>query len=86
MIQLQLGQKSPWLIVADNVLWDGTVLEPEDHKAQAIADFNKMVAEDERVEQVLLPVRDGVNIIRKLWVVYFSFDPNKSLNWNITPK
>ena len=58
--------KSGGLIVADNVLWDGTVLEPEDHKAQAIADFNKMVAEDERVEQVLLPVRDGVNIIRKL--------------------
>ena len=58
--------KSGGLIVADNVLWDGTVLEPEDHKAQAIADFNKMVTDDERVEQVLLPVRDGVNIIRKL--------------------
>ena len=54
------------LIVADNVLWDGTVLNPEDHKAQAIADFNKLVAEDKRVEQVLLPVRDGVNLIRKL--------------------
>ncbi|MEQ9310607.1 MAG: class I SAM-dependent methyltransferase [Balneolaceae bacterium] len=54
------------LIVADNVLWDGTVLKPEDQKAMAIAAFNKQVAEDERVEQVLLPVRDGVNIIRKL--------------------
>lgn len=54
------------LIVADNVLWDGTVLNPEDQKAMAIAAFNKQVAEDERVEQVLLPVRDGVNIIRKL--------------------
>ncbi len=54
------------LIVADNVLWDGTVLEPEDNKAKAIADFNRKVAEDKRVEQVLLPVRDGVNIIRKL--------------------
>ena len=58
--------KQGGLIVADNVLWDGTVLEPEDNKAKAIADFNKLVAGDDRVEQVLLPVRDGVNIIRKL--------------------
>jgi len=58
--------KSGGLIIADNVLWDGTVLNPGDQKAKAIADFNKMVAEDNRVEQVLLPVRDGVNIIRKL--------------------
>jgi len=57
--------KSGGLIVADNVLWDGTVLNPEDSKAQAIAAFNKLVAEDERVEQVLLPIRDGVNVIRK---------------------
>lgn len=53
------------LIIADNVLWDGTVLDPDDHKAEAIAAFNKLVADDERVEQVLLPVRDGVNVIRK---------------------
>ncbi len=53
------------LIIADNVLWDGTVLDPEDKKAEAIADFNKLVAEDKSVEQVLLPVRDGVNVIRK---------------------
>ncbi|RNC85399.1 MAG: methyltransferase domain-containing protein [Balneola sp.] len=53
------------LIVADNVLWDATVLEPKDHKAQAIADFNAHVTNDERVEQVLLPIRDGVSIIRK---------------------
>lgn len=54
------------LIVADNVLWDGTVLSPEDPKAQTLARFNQMVQNDERVEQVLLPVRDGVNVIRKL--------------------
>lgn len=53
------------LIIADNVLWDGTVLEPKDKKAKAIAEFNKMVVADDRVEQVLLPVRDGVNVIRK---------------------
>lgn len=57
--------KSGGLLVADNVLWDGTVLEPEDHKARAIANFNEMVSKDDRVEQVLLPVRDGVFIIRK---------------------
>ncbi|MBO6524268.1 MAG: class I SAM-dependent methyltransferase [Balneolaceae bacterium] len=54
------------LIIADNVLWDGTVLNPEDPKAKAIAEFNKFVAADERVEQVLLPIRDGVNVIRKI--------------------
>lgn len=54
------------LLVADNTLWDGTVLQPEDHKASRIHEFNKMVSEDKRVEQVLLPVRDGVTVITKL--------------------
>ena len=57
--------KTGGLMVADNVLWDGTVLHPEDHKAQALADFNQLIAHDERVEQVLLPIRDGVSLIRK---------------------
>lgn len=54
------------LILADNVLWDGTVLDPEDAKAKSISAFNTKVADDERVEQVLLPIRDGVNVIRKI--------------------
>ena len=54
------------LLVVDNVLWDGTVLEPQDHKSEALDAFNKKVAEDERVEQVLLPVRDGITIMRKV--------------------
>ena len=58
--------KKGGLMIADNVLWDGTVLAPEDEKAKSIAEFNKLVAKDGRVEQVLLPVRDGVNVIRKL--------------------
>lgn len=58
--------KSGGLIVADNVLWNGTVLNPEDKKAQAINEFNKLVAENNYVEQVLLTVRDGITIIRKL--------------------
>lgn len=53
------------IMIVDNVLWDGTVLEPHDHKSWALDVFNKKVFEDERVEQVLLPVRDGVTIIRK---------------------
>lgn len=57
--------KSGGLLVTDNVLWDGTVLNPLEHKAQAIADFNAFVANDERVETVLLPIRDGVTLIRK---------------------
>lgn len=54
------------LLVADNVLWNGTVLDPSDHKAESLHQFNKKVMEDERVEQVLLPVRDGLTIIRKI--------------------
>ena len=54
------------LIIADNVLWDGMVLDPQDHKSLAIADFNRFVMEDPRVEVVMLPIRDGVSLIRKL--------------------
>ena len=58
--------ESGGLVVVDNVLWDGTVLAPADHKAKAVDQFNKKVKEDERVEQVLLPVRDGLTIIGKV--------------------
>lgn len=58
--------ESGGLIVVDNVLWDGTVLAPGDHKAEAVDQFNKKVKEDDRVEQVLLPVRDGLTIIRRI--------------------
>jgi caffeoyl-CoA O-methyltransferase len=53
------------LLVIDNVLWSGEVLEPTDEKAQAIEKFNKMISRDERMEQVILTVRDGVTIARK---------------------
>ncbi len=53
-------------IVADNVLWSGRVLDEEkDEDTQALHDFNKMVLADERVSNVLLPVRDGLMIVRK---------------------
>ena len=56
-------------ILADNVLWDGKVCQsplPRDRQTQGIAEFNDMVAADPRVESVILPVRDGLNLIRKL--------------------
>jgi len=57
--------KQNGLLVADNVLWDATVLDPEDRKAEAIHRFNEKVLHDTRTEQVLLPVRDGVSLIRR---------------------
>lgn len=54
-------------IVADNVLWSGKVIEDEkDENTQALHDFNKMVLADERVANVLLPIRDGLMVIKKL--------------------
>jgi predicted O-methyltransferase YrrM len=56
------------LILADNVLWDGKVCEdpmPQDKQTLGIARFNDMVTEDRRVESVILPLRDGLNLIRK---------------------
>ena len=55
-------------ILADNTLWDGHVLQqprPSDRQTQGIEAFNDFVARDERVERVLLPLRDGLTIIRK---------------------
>jgi caffeoyl-CoA O-methyltransferase len=54
------------LLVADNVLWDGAVLSPRHFSDRAIAAFNRRVAEDPRVENVLLTVRDGIMLVRKL--------------------
>ena len=54
------------LIVVDNVLWGGSVLDPQSESAQTMADFNARVANDERVTQVILTVRDGVMLIRKV--------------------
>ena len=56
------------LILADNVLWDGKVCLdplPQDKQTLGIVRFNDMVKEDRRVESVILPLRDGLNLIRK---------------------
>ncbi|MDO4993381.1 MAG: O-methyltransferase [Bacteroidales bacterium] len=55
-------------ILADNTLWDGHVVEPEhqhDAQTQGIMAFNDLVAQDKEVEKVILPMRDGLTIIRK---------------------
>jgi caffeoyl-CoA O-methyltransferase len=53
-------------VIADNVLWSGKVLAPDDENAQALHEFNQMVLADERVANVLLPIRDGLMVIHKV--------------------
>jgi caffeoyl-CoA O-methyltransferase len=60
--------RSGGYIFADNTLWNGKVLEPvdpSDKETKGIVEFNKKIQSDNRVENVLLPVRDGLMIIRK---------------------
>jgi len=53
-------------IIADNVLWSGKVLEIEkDENTQALHEYNEKVLADERVENILLPIRDGLMVARK---------------------
>lgn len=54
------------LIIIDNVLWSGEVLNPDNDKARAIDRLNKTIAADDRVEQVMLTERDGLIIARKI--------------------
>jgi len=56
------------IIVADNTLWDGKVLkkaEPNDYQTMEIQKFNSLIAKDKRIEKVILPLRDGLTIMRK---------------------
>ena len=56
-------------ILADNVLWDGKVAldpMPQDRQTLGIDSFNRRVASDPRVESVIIPIRDGLNLIHKL--------------------
>lgn len=55
-------------IIADNVLWDGKVYAnplPADAQTMGVWQFNEMVKNDPRVENVILPLRDGMNVVRK---------------------
>ncbi len=64
-----LGMLKPHgFIFADNTLWDGHIIDPaysRDKQTNGILKFNEHVAKDDRVEKVILPVRDGMTIIMK---------------------
>ena len=56
-------------IIADNTLWDGHIIDPayrRDWQTRSLSAFNDKIANDERVEKVILPLRDGLTIIHKL--------------------
>jgi len=59
--------KAGGYILVDNVLWGGKVLDShlEDPTTRTIDQFNKMIAADQRVENLLLPIRDGIMVIKK---------------------
>lgn len=66
---LPLVRPGGW-ILADNTLWDGHIIEPEydkDKQTIALRAFNDKVAQDERLDKVILPLRDGLTIIRKIF-------------------
>lgn len=54
-------------LAADNVLWSGRVIDPEDESEDTVAlrEFNRVVSRDERVESVMLTIRDGVMLVQK---------------------
>lgn len=57
------------VLIADNVLWSGKVTEkakPKDIETIALQEFNTAIQNDERVENILFPIRDGLMIIRKI--------------------
>jgi caffeoyl-CoA O-methyltransferase len=61
--------KTGGYIIADNVLWSGKVAEKNskiDKDTKALMDFNDFAHQDERVENIILPLRDGLMILRKL--------------------
>lgn len=57
--------RSGGVIVVDNVLWSGRVLKPERESDRGVCELNDLIAKDDRVNRVMLPIRDGVFLIRK---------------------
>jgi predicted O-methyltransferase YrrM len=56
------------IILSDNVLWSGKVIEPlqpDDLETKALIEYNALLKEDKRIETVMLPIRDGLTISRK---------------------
>lgn len=67
--QLVIEKLNPGgILLSDNVLWHGKVVEPlkdKDISTKALLDYNQLLKSDERIESVILPVRDGLTISRK---------------------
>ena len=60
--------RSGGIIIADNILWSGKILEKvekDDRATKSIIEFNNKIIEDDRVKNIILPIRDGLNIVRK---------------------
>lgn len=60
--------RSGGIIIADNILWSGKILEKvekDDQATKSIIEFNNKIIEDDRVKNIILPIRDGLNIVRK---------------------
>ncbi len=56
------------IIIADNILWSGKILEKvgkDDQATKSIIEFNNKITRDDRVKNIILPIRDGLNIVRK---------------------
>jgi caffeoyl-CoA O-methyltransferase len=61
--------RSGGIIIADNILWSGKILEKvekDDQATKSIIEFNNKIIEDDRVKNIILPIRDGLNIVRKI--------------------
>ena len=62
-------------IIADNVLWEGKVVEENlpknDFCTRVILELNSFVNEDDRVENVIFPIRDGLMVLRKIWIINY---------------
>jgi len=57
--------KSGGILIIDNTLWGNEVLSPDDPKSKAVDRLNRMIQEEKNLENVMLPVRDGIMIARK---------------------
>ena len=53
------------MIIIDNVLWGGKVLNPIEETDKAISELNELIKNDDTVKQVMLPVRDGMTLVMR---------------------
>ena len=63
--EILVRTRSGGVIIIDNSLWSGRVLDPQDGDSKAVARLNNIIYQDTRIENVLLTVRDGIQLVRK---------------------